>query len=1053
MMTLFNEEVKTTSTNSAHNTLYVESFEEAFFGVYTFELNGSALIAEEVAKYEGDPVVTIPVVTDGNKYEAPFILKKGVQRVEFNTANTVFVEKVIEEPDLNTVVETVKKEVGENNTVNITYNVDKDDIVKELKESLEADRASIIETLRAENSNTLEQVENIRDSIFMEFSTNSENYREKESKELKTYIENKLNEICHENNILIESSLHGDAKFASERDINKALSRVGSVKKELADSKAEIAKTIAIAEERIKKHYDVKIQQVEEAAVNNIRKNEILEVVKDSKAKILAELNNSHGLKKQLRHIAEEASNGQYDPVSSKRFQENLKRDIARSFTNEMQQIKRMVESYSGGGTNAVQYARGGVMNGNLNVEGTILSGGTDISSLFGSGGGGGGSNLEILDEGVTLTSTASAINFTGAGVTATNVGAVQTVNITGGGGGGGSDVSALSANWENTYTTVATSSGDWESTYTTVAANSADWAGVQALSAGDGIDDVGTATDPVIAVDSTVVRTSGDQTIGGEKTFTGNTTIQGNLSVQGDLTSIDTIVSVTSALSVSNHGTGPAIYAEQTGVSEPIAKFVDTEGGSIIFGDTGNVGIGIVGDVPGEKLTVSGNISADGQVRATSFYTLGYTNTSALDFNIDTASVTVSAGQLAWNPIDFTLDLGVNDNVTLQIGQEQLVHVKGGDNETIRNGMVVYAGGTVGGSDLIGVSAWSANSEFSSDHVFMLGLATEVLTGNIDGFVTTFGRVRGIDGDEHSAGGVREDGTPTWSVGEILYPAPSLSARGTLTNIKPISPDNALPVAWVSKVPALNNITLTVRANGAHGAAIDELHDVKLDSIQGNDLLAYNPVISAWENTADIVTQSVSAIGDVNGANIETLTNNVSALYSYLIQNFDSNQITIANDINDFVTSYPKTGLTTGDVVTISATNTAYILGDNDGSALSDWLEVNLKPNFLFYRQGLADYAVLDTLPLSGSNSTKYIIEVQDKSDSAVFYGEVNVVSDGNIAVASEYGLNHTTLFPFVEFGAEVVSGTHIQLSAVALEGKDMANFVFRGNRSNLFG
>ena len=51
---------------------------------------------------------------------------------------------------------------------------------------------------------------------------------------------------------------------------------------------------------------------------------------------------------------------------------------------------------------------------------------------------GGGGSNLEILDEGSTLTNTASAIDFTGAGVTVTNVGAVQTANIvaeiTGGG-------------------------------------------------------------------------------------------------------------------------------------------------------------------------------------------------------------------------------------------------------------------------------------------------------------------------------------------------------------------------------------------------------------------------------------------------------------------------------------------------------------------------------------------------------------------------------------------------------------------------------------------
>lgn len=41
-----------------------------------------------------------------------------------------------------------------------------------------------------------------------------------------------------------------------------------------------------------------------------------------------------------------------------------------------------------GGGTNAVQYAKGGTMDGDLNVTGKFLSGGVDISTLFGSGGG-----------------------------------------------------------------------------------------------------------------------------------------------------------------------------------------------------------------------------------------------------------------------------------------------------------------------------------------------------------------------------------------------------------------------------------------------------------------------------------------------------------------------------------------------------------------------------------------------------------------------------------------------------------------------------------------
>lgn len=794
MIKLFNEKVNTISTNSVNNTLYVKSFEEIFFGVYEFKLNNSVVVAEKVAEYKGDPVVTIPIIIEGNKHEAPFILRKGIQKVKFNVANTVFVEKVIEEPDLNIAIETVKQNVSDdNNNVNITYNVDKSDIIKELKESLETDRLKTIKSLRSENSNAIDQIETIRDSIFVETRTSLQSEEDinkalsgvvsvkKELEDNKrditktiTLTEERIKESLETDRLGIIETVRSDnnntikqvedirddiftefttnstkyrekeskaLKIASEKDINKALSRVGSVKKELEDSKRDIAKTITLAEERIKKHYDVKIREIEKASVNNVRKSQILEVVKDSKAKILAELNNSQGLKKQLRDIAEEASNGLYDPVSSKRFQDQIKRDLSKSFSDEMQQIKRMVSSYGGGGgTNAVQYARGGTMNGNLNIEGNILSGGVDIATLFDSD----------------------------------NIG-----DVTGSGTVGNLTL------WNGTSSitdSVMTESGG------TVSINGPlDTAFSIALSS-----TVGTT---VLSASQIGLYTSTGLDIHGD------TTISGNLSVLGDFTYIDTIVSITSALSVTNAGTGPALFVKQSG-AQPIAHFIDSNGGDIVFADDGYVGIGTF--TPSEKLTVIGNISASGIVRST---------------------------------------------------------------------------------------------------------------------------------------------------------------------------------------------------------------------------------------------------------NIDTLTNNVSAMYSYLIQNFDTNTITTATSISDFVTNYSKAGIVTGDVITISATNTAYILGDNDGSALNDWLEVNLKPNFLFYKQGLVDYSTLDTIALSSVKSTKYIVEVSDKSDDAIFYGEINVVSDGTIAVATEYALNHTTMFPFVEFGAEVISGTHIQLSAIALEGKNMSNFVFKGNRSNLFG
>jgi len=56
----------------------------------------------------------------------------------------------------------------------------------------------------------------------------------------------------------------------------------------------------------------------------------------------------------------------------------------------------------------------------------------------------GASANVEILDEGVSITGTVESINFVGAGVTATAVGNDVTVNIPGGGGGGGTGVGDL---------------------------------------------------------------------------------------------------------------------------------------------------------------------------------------------------------------------------------------------------------------------------------------------------------------------------------------------------------------------------------------------------------------------------------------------------------------------------------------------------------------------------------------------------------------------------------------------------------------------------------
>ena len=134
----------------------------------------------------------------------------------------------------------------------------------------------------------------------------------------------------------------------------------------------------------------------------------------------------------------------------------------------------------------------------------------------------------------------------------------------------------------------------------------------------------VGVSTDCTIttAAGNLTINSAGGTTIVKDNHIvTGDSTIYGNLSVTGDFTCLETTVSTTSALSVTNNGTGPALFVCQTGV-QPIAHFIDKEGGDIVFNNDGYVGIGTF--APSERLTVSGNISANGTLTIDGVTTIG---------------------------------------------------------------------------------------------------------------------------------------------------------------------------------------------------------------------------------------------------------------------------------------------------------------------------------------------------------------------------------------------------------------------------------------------
>jgi hypothetical protein len=154
------------------------------------------------------------------------------------------------------------------------------------------------------------------------------------------------------------------------------------------------------------------------------------------------------------------------------------------------------------------------------------------------------------------------------------------------------------------------------------------------------------------------------------------------------------------------------------------------------------------------------------------------------IQFDVTAGIEADTAGQLAWNAEDGTLDLGLNGgDVVLQIGQETLYRVKNQTGSTITNGTLVQFAGTVGMSGIL-LAAPSDTANISPE--FVMGVATEDIADGADGYVTHFGKVRGFD-------------TSMWSDGDILYADPAVV--GGLTNVEPPLPNVQVAAVVTSNV------------------------------------------------------------------------------------------------------------------------------------------------------------------------------------------------------------------------------------------------------------
>ena len=240
-------------------------------------------------------------------------------------------------------------------------------------------------------------------------------------------------------------------------------------------------------------------------------------------------------------------------------------------------------------------------------------------------------------------------------------------------------------------------------------------------------------------------------------------------------------------------------------------------------------------------------------------------------------------ATSLSWNSDEGTLEFPVNADVTLQVGQENLIHVKNLSGSTLNNGAVVRVTGA-SGSKLTVDLANNTSDAVSADTIAVM---TQSLGANAVGYATTEGLVRGLN-------------TSGYTEGAVLW----LDGAGVFTQTKPLTPLHLVQVGYVVRShPTQGSIFVCVK----NGWELDELHDVLIANPSAGQGIVWDAVNGYWKNgsvTADLTGYATEAYVD---AAIPTLTSELSN---------DSGFITGYTESDPVFSASVAAGITTQNVI-----------------------------------------------------------------------------------------------------------------------------------------
>ena len=254
------------------------------------------------------------------------------------------------------------------------------------------------------------------------------------------------------------------------------------------------------------------------------------------------------------------------------------------------------------------------------------------------------------------------------------------------------------------------------------------------------------------------------------------------------------------------------------------------------------------------------------------------------------TPTIPTTQGSQYWDETYKVLSTVLGDGVILQNGLEMYVRIVNKTGAQINDGQVVYINGAQGNRPTAALA--KADAAITAN---VIGVATQNIANNQEGFITVFGNVSGFN-------------TSGYSDGANMYL--SATVAGALTPTEPTYPNHKVIVAIA--LNSTNNGQIFVRPN----------HILELAELHGVDLTETTPL------TTDSVLIQETSTGKVKKSLFSTLVTFLSSTFAKLTgnTNISSDKFTDNNgnvpfkSIKGGVEYHPTKWFTTTQSVTISS-------------------------------------------------------------------------------------------------------------------------------------